>query len=68
MKIWFNKEHNIANQINNLNKMEKIIEEQALCRHRLMATSNDLQQVLDGHIKHPKDSITPVSTTCFNIA
>jgi hypothetical protein len=31
MKIWFNNKHNIADQINNLNKMEKIIEEQALC-------------------------------------
>lgn len=53
-----------VDRIENLNKMEKIIEEQALCSHRLVATSNDLQQVLDGYIKYPKDSIPPVSTTC----
>jgi hypothetical protein len=67
-KIWFNKEQSIVDQIENLNKMEKIIEEQALCGHRLMATSNDLQQVLDGHIKYPEHSIPPIGTTCINIA
>lgn len=27
-----------------------------------MATSNDLQQVLDGYIKYPKNSIPPICT------
>ena len=51
----------IVGLVNNLNKMEKIIEEYALCCKRLMATSNDLQQVLDSYIKYPKDTIPPNS-------
>jgi hypothetical protein len=42
--------------------MEKISEEYVLCSQRLMATSNDLQQVLDGNIKYPENSIPPTST------
>lgn len=45
--------------VKNLNKMEKIIEEHALRCQGLMAASNDLQQVLYGYIKYPKDSIPP---------
>ena len=49
----------IVGLVNNLNKMEKIIEEHALCCKRLMTTSNDLQQVLDSYIKYPKDTVPP---------
>jgi hypothetical protein len=33
-----------------------------LCSQRLMATSNDLKQVLDGYVKYPENSIPPIST------
>ena len=46
--------------VKNLNIMEKIAEEHILCNQRLMATSNDLQQVLDGYIKYTKNSIPPI--------
>jgi hypothetical protein len=51
----------IVRLVNNLDKMEKIIEEHALCCQWLMATGNDLHQVLDSYIKYPKDSIPPNS-------
>lgn len=54
----------ITELVNNLNKMEKIIEEHALRCQRLMATSNNLQQVLDSYIEYPKDSIPPNSYKC----
>lgn len=62
-KVWFNKVLRWSVIVgNNLNIMEKIIEEHVLCSQRLMATSNDLQQVLDGYIKYPENSIPPIST------
>lgn len=54
----------ITKLVNNLNKMEEIIEEHALRCQRLMATSNNLQQVLDSYIEYPKDSIPPNSYKC----